>query len=60
MDEELKNGQLSELEQKFNLLYNGEKNLDLSSGEANKLWSMFKSESKQKSEILDAINGFLK
>jgi hypothetical protein len=51
VDTELKNGQLSELEQNFFSIYNGEKNLDLSSGEAKKLWSMSTSESKQKSEI---------
>jgi hypothetical protein len=51
VDEKLKNGQLSELEQNFYLLYNGEKNLDFSSGEAKKLWSMSTSESKHKSEI---------
>ncbi len=51
MDEELKNGQLSELEQNFFSIYNGEKNLDFSSGEAKQLWSMSTRESKQKGEI---------
>ena len=51
MDEELKNGQLSELEQNFYSLYNGEKNLNFSSVEAKKLWSISTSKSKQKSEI---------
>jgi hypothetical protein len=60
LDEVFKNGQLSELEQKFYLLYNGEKNLDLSSGEAKQLWSMSTSESKKKNDILDAVNGCLK
>jgi hypothetical protein len=60
VDDELKNGDLSELEQNFYLLYNGDKNLDFSSGGAKKLWSMSTRESKQKNDISDAVNGFLK
>jgi hypothetical protein len=46
VDEEFKNGQLSELEQNFNKLFKGEKNLDFSSVDAKKIWNMAASDTK--------------
>ncbi len=46
VDQELTNGQLSELEQDFRSLFLGEKNCEFSSLDAKKIWSMATGEMK--------------